>query len=405
MRHLLPAHRASEEFDQVLDRSPSVDDDRYVHLRATVAMLRSQPQVLPRADFVADLRSRLMAAAESERSRTPAEVHQLVPRRPSANRRRLGTVAASLVIVGGSAGMAAAASGALPGESLYPVKRAVEQARSAVQLDQAGRGAALLDQAATRLDEVRRLQAGAADSALVDSTLESFRSTAESGSDELFVAYQADGDAAHIKDVRAFTSRQMGGISALAGEAGPRTSDRLIDAADTVADIDQQARVLCAACAPQADVTLPEELTSAAGALTMDNLLVRPAAQAQADITVAAEKMDAGIKQLQAATERQAGQVPTAEQLARAATDARATRKSTVERRVSSTITPDGRLLPTVATGDGTAVKDFLTGLTSTLKPATGTLPKTGTPLDERLGGIAEVLTDDLDENAEELGR
>lgn len=404
MRSLLPAHRASEEFDRVLSRSPSDDaGDRYTRLLATVAMLRSHSQVLPRADFVAGLRSQLMAAAGSEMSRAPAPAHRPVLRRTSVNRRRVGTVAASLVIVGGTAGMAAAASGALPGESLYPVKRGIEQARSAVQLDRAGRGAVILDQAATRLEEVRQLQSGSADVELIDSTLESFGSTAETGSDELFVAYRADGDAGHIKDVRAFTSRQMSNISTLAGAAGPRTSGRLIDAADTVADIDQRARVLCAACAPQADVALPEALTSAAGALTVDNLLARPAAQAQADITAAAEELDARIKQLRAATERQAGQVPTAEQLSRAA---RAARRSTPERRVRSTIAPDGRLLPTLATKDSTAVKDFVTGLTTTLEPVTGKLPKTGTRLDDSLQGLPEGrLTDDLAENAEKLRR
>ena len=97
-----------------------------------------------------------MTAAETELVAAPRVVRHLPadPRPPKRNR-RLGTVAASLVIVGGSAGMAAAASGALPGEPLYPIKRGVEQVATAVRLGDASKGKALLDQAATRLDEVR----------------------------------------------------------------------------------------------------------------------------------------------------------------------------------------------------------------------------------------------------------
>ena len=119
-------------------------------------------------------------------------------------------MAASLVLVGGTAGMAAAASGSLPGDGLYPVKRGVEQVETVVRLSDASKGRAQLDQAATRLDEVRSLQArGSTDGDLVASTLDSFRTSAEDGSDKLFAAYQAGSDSADIADVRTFTAQQM----------------------------------------------------------------------------------------------------------------------------------------------------------------------------------------------------
>ncbi len=392
MTPLFPAQRAAEEFDHVLNGTSTVPvDTRNAQLLATVEMLRAQPQILPRADFVADLRSRLMTAAATEMVRAPAAVHQLVPRPTTTNRRRLGTVAATLVIVGGSTGMAVAASGALPGDPLYPVKRGIEQAQAAAHLDQAGRGTALLDQAATRLDEVRRLQASSAEPELVDETLQSFRAAAESGSDKLFTAYQGDGDTAHVEDVRTFTSQHIGEISELTDEATPQTSATLIDAADTMADIDQQARFLCGACGPRSPVALPGALTAGAGALTLDTLLARPVVQARADIAVAEAELDASIQKLQSDAEKEAGEVPTAQQLAQAAADARVDRSRTRRVPVSSTITPEGELLPALTTGNAgadTAVKDLVTGLTRTLKGATAPLPKTGTPLDDTLEGL-----------------
>ena len=159
MTPLFPAQRAAEEFEKALGGTATqAVADRYSDLLETVEVLRTQPEVLPRVEFVDELRVRLMIAAETELVASP-NVVRLVPKRTSRTRRRLGTAAASLVIVGGTAGMAAAASGALPGDPLYPVKRGVEQAGAAVRMSDAAEGEALLRQSATRLDEVRALQA------------------------------------------------------------------------------------------------------------------------------------------------------------------------------------------------------------------------------------------------------
>ncbi len=132
-------------------------------------------------------------------------------------------MAASLVIVGGTAGMAAAASGALPGDPLYPIKRGIEQVATGARLSDASQGEALLNQAATRLEEVRELQAqGDADPDVVASTLDSFRDAANEGSAKLFTSYQANGDTQDIEKVRAFTAQQMGDIAAMSARQEPR---------------------------------------------------------------------------------------------------------------------------------------------------------------------------------------
>ena len=120
MTSLFPSQRAAEDFDSVVEgkASPAVAD-RYAELFATVETLRTQAEVLPRAEFATDLRSRLMTAAEAELVPATPVVRRPEPSRAHRRNRRIGTLAAGLVIVGGTAGMAAAAQGSLPGDALY----------------------------------------------------------------------------------------------------------------------------------------------------------------------------------------------------------------------------------------------------------------------------------------------
>lgn len=391
MTPLFPAQRAAEEFDQVLGGTATrAAADRHADLLDTVVMLREQPEVLPRADFVDDLRARLMTAAETELVAAPSVVRPLPTTRTPRTSRRFGTVAASLVIIGGSAGMAAAASGAVPGEALYPIKRGVEQANAAVHLGDAGKGRALLDQAATRLDEVRALQEqGSPDAELIASTVASFRSAAENGSGRLFAAYQSSGDAQDISTVRDFTAQQMADIAALSGTSAS-TDQVLVDAADTLADIDQQALALCATCGPNTTLRLPEALSAGAGAATVNSLLARPVSQAQVDI----DQADAArIARLKAAAEKTAGQIPQtiggkAGIDTGAATDVPAV--SSVDGRVSSTLSPKDGLVPSLTTG--TAVKDLVSRVTGVAPQVTSGV----TGGDNPVTGTVDDLADDL---------
>ncbi len=172
-----------------------------------------------------------MTAAETELVAAPARRALAAARSaPSRRNRRLGTIAASLVVVGGTAGMAAAAYGALPGDALYPIKRGIEQVTTAARLSDASQGKALLDQAATRLEEVRALQAqGSADPDLIAETVDAFNAAADSGSEKLFNSYQASGDQADITTVRDFTASQMADVDDLSAGADTVTNDLLLD--------------------------------------------------------------------------------------------------------------------------------------------------------------------------------
>jgi hypothetical protein len=391
MTPLFPAQRAAEEFDQVLSgTADSAVADRYAELFDAVEQLRALPEVTPRAEFVGDLRAQLMAAAEAELVPVAAPVRSLPEERVRRRNRRLGTLAASLVVVGGTAGMAAAASGSLPGESLYPIKRGIEQVTTAVHLGEASQGRALLDQAATRLDEVRALQAqGSADPDLVAETVAAFNRAADEGSAKLFDSFQSGGDQGDITTVRDFTAAQMADIDELSSVADTVTDDLLLGAADTLADIDAQARDLCASCGGDA-LAPPAALSAGAGAATMASLIARPVAQAQSDIDAATA---AKLRKLQGQAETKAGEIPVVLPGGGTTTGGLPGATGAPGEPLKSIVTPDGHLLPTVQSG--AAVDDLVTGVTKTLDQVTqgATAPVTD-PVDETVDKVGDAVGD-----------
>jgi hypothetical protein len=99
----------------------SAEDDRFVDI---VSGLRQQVELdalaTPRAAYATSLRELLMAEAPTvlaEQKVLPAAP----PRVRGKRQRGLVAVATAAVLLGGSAGMAAAAQNSLPGEALYPI--------------------------------------------------------------------------------------------------------------------------------------------------------------------------------------------------------------------------------------------------------------------------------------------
>lgn len=120
----------------------------------------------PDPAFRATTRAQLIALAErSEATATePAGTrgHRRVrtPTRPVAaawSRRLAGAMAALAVLVATLGVLTIVSRDALPGDSLYAVKRGSEQAQVALTFDESARGFVLLHQAERRLDEVTAL--------------------------------------------------------------------------------------------------------------------------------------------------------------------------------------------------------------------------------------------------------
>ena len=399
MRSLTPPGRAAEEFASVLDGTASPElRERYAAQLRTLERLSSASLVTPRPAFTAGLREQLLVAAETELVAAPdTTVRRLHPREQGRTSRRLGTVAATLVIVGGTAGMAAAAGGALPGEALYPVKRGTEQVGTALSLGDAAKGRSLLGQAATRLDEARDLQRRGADDADVAAAVDASRTTADAGAERLLDAYDLDADDASITRLRDFTATQMRGVDDLATDASPSVAAALVDAADALADLDQAARVRCDTCGPAGAVELPQALAQGAGAATVESLLARPVAQALADREAVRALETAQIVQLRRIAQQRAGELGDAPASVR---DALPVVEGTAHGPVASTLTAgDAQGLGGLLSPEGPVtgivqgpVTQLVTGVTGTVQQVTGTVPKTGTPLDQPVQDLTDTV-------------
>lgn len=263
MSSLFSTHRRAEEFARAVDRDGPVTSELSA-LAALATALREQAPVEPRPEAVTDLRSRLMIEAET--ALVPGE-RLALPARRTPRERRLVAGATVAVVLAGSGSMAFAAQGALPGDTLYPVKRGLERAQAGLSVSSAGRGHDLLGQADDRLAEVAGLLGSGevTDAPQVPRTLDAFRSQAQEGADLLLRAYQDGRDPEDVVAVRDFAADHNRLLQELARTAPPGTQDELAAAAVTLRDIDTRARELCASCAEDLPgIEVPALLLSAA---------------------------------------------------------------------------------------------------------------------------------------------
>lgn len=111
-------------------------------------------------------------------------------------------------------GVAAASSDALPGDSLYGLKRGMEDLRLDLAGDEADRGQVHLDHASTRMQEARRLMERTRGGAELDReslgeirrTLSGMRTDAAEGHRLLSSAYERDGRIAPMRSLASFSS-------------------------------------------------------------------------------------------------------------------------------------------------------------------------------------------------------
>lgn len=259
MTSLFSTRRRAEEFDAAVTAGPGShrtrpgDEQLELHpdlvpLVGLASALRDTTEVAPRDEFVADLRARLLLAADEA---LVAGDRLALPTRRSPRERRLVAAASVAVVLAGTTGVAAAAQEALPGDALYPVKRSLEWAEAGLSTSEAAKGKDLLHQAGARLGEVDGLLAVGAGPALpqVPGTLEDFTRSAREGSDLLLGSYREGGDGSDVATVREFTAESIVTLQQLARTAPPEAQDELVTAALTLRDIDQEAVSLCATCA------------------------------------------------------------------------------------------------------------------------------------------------------------
>ena len=244
------AQRRADEFNDLVEPSSTGQQaTRDADLLELVGALRSVPQVTARPEFVADLRAQLMAEAET--ALVPADTSRLrLPERRPTRERRFAAVVGGIAVVGVTTGVAVASQGALPGDSLYPIKRAIERAHTGLSVGEGSKGATMLGNAADRLDEVDALthQGDLGDDLRIADTLNTFTDQATQGTDFLLADYAHTGNESSIATLHDFASSSLDQLAALEPLVPAEARDELIRAAQVVRSIDAQATQSCPTC-------------------------------------------------------------------------------------------------------------------------------------------------------------
>ncbi len=283
MRSVFGARRRAERFAALLERpraTPGPGDDDLARLAAFAEELAEAPAPQARPEFVADLRARLMTEAATVLDAAPADVRDrlTVPRARTVRERRIATVVGAVAVLGAGTTMAVASQSAVPGDVLYPVKRAIENARTGVSVDDHSKGSTLLANARGRLAEAEELsrrvdrdQAGATedateDAAVLESTLDTFAAQATEATDLLVADYDARGEQESLQELQTFVADSFTRLDALSPSLPEPVRDALARAGDALSDIDGRLRTLCPTCADSITRT-PRWLLAQAGPL------------------------------------------------------------------------------------------------------------------------------------------
>ncbi|QSR24619.1 hypothetical protein CFH99_03170 [Nocardioides aromaticivorans] len=251
--------RGAEEFDALVSGRAG-DGAEHAELLELVAALRSVPPVTARPEFVSSLRTQLVAAAE----RAPAVAQddlaaRLTPRQRRGSReRRIAALVGGFAVVSATGSMAMAAQDSLPGDVLYPVKRAIENAQTNLQSDNAGKADSLLSHAEARLEEVQELTARDADSDVIASTLQDFTDQTTQASELALDDFSQTGKTDGIADLRAFAADSMDVLGALGPLVPEELRSPLITATQTVRQVDAAAWEACPTCADGGIAELPD---------------------------------------------------------------------------------------------------------------------------------------------------
>jgi hypothetical protein len=259
MTPVFPARRRAEAFNTLVEGPPTeAGGTLYPEFLEIVAALRDVPAAEPRPEFTASLRDRLMAAAETllVPADGPAaatdESRLRMPGAQPSRQRRLAVAVGSLALVGATTSMAVAAQSALPGDALYPLKRAIENAHAGLSLDEAGKGATMLDSASGRLDEAGELSRSGRleDSPAVAETLNDFSAQSTEASDLLLADYAANGDQATLDELHSFTADSLAQLTELESVVPLDARDELLHAAQVLGQIDAEIQRVCPGCLP-----------------------------------------------------------------------------------------------------------------------------------------------------------
>ncbi|MFJ8668065.1 DUF5667 domain-containing protein [Streptomyces sp. NPDC093600] len=214
--------------------------------------LDPEVKVVQRAQLVAAMEAMLAEGSAAAGPTVPEQrtssgrgAHRASPLRKLRPRSRWskGIAAGGLTVgvaAGAFSGVAAASSDALPGDSLYGLKRGMEDIKLGMADDDADRGGIYLDQASTRLSEARRLMERGRAGALDHESLGEIRRVlgvmkhdASEGHRLLRQAYEKDGAIAPMARLNSFAQAHRDTWNGLRD----RLPIQLADVGDAVNDV------------------------------------------------------------------------------------------------------------------------------------------------------------------------
>jgi hypothetical protein len=271
MTSVFRARRRAEEFDSLVEqRSTGTDPPaQLAEYAALVSRLRDLPTPEPRPEFTAALREELLSAADGLLAPSDDAQRLALPARSRTRDRRLAVAVGGLAIVGATSSLAVASQSALPGDMLYPLKRAMENAETGIRTDDTARASSLLSSATHRLDEATELSrtGDLRDGPYVADTLADFSDQATEASDLLLEDYADSGDKKSVEQLRDFTATSMDTLTGLEGQLPEAARGELRHAAQVLAEIDALAERACPACSGGIDQIPAILLATGAGAL------------------------------------------------------------------------------------------------------------------------------------------
>ncbi|MFI6862365.1 DUF5667 domain-containing protein [Streptomyces sp. NPDC050421] len=222
--------------------------------------LDPEVKVVQRAQLVAAMEAMFAEGAASADPTVPEQrgkgAHRASPLRKLRPRSRWtkGLAAGGLTVgvaAGAFGGVAAASSDALPGDSLYGLKRGMEDIHLGLADGDTDRGEVYLDQASTRLSEARRLMERARSGDLdheqlgeVRRTLKGMTHDATEGHRLLHAAYERDGTIGPIQTLDSFSRAHRDSWSSLRNRLPVQLTDIGDQVSSVFAAIDEEVEPL-----------------------------------------------------------------------------------------------------------------------------------------------------------------